>query len=123
MLTDDPTTRELDRRLDRIEQAVKEGIAMLRDEMRNLLRADTFEAHRQHMTQRIADVEADVTRVDTARVKDRDTLQREITQVEQNRAADRRNMTKAGVGLLAAIVGAVLSVLLPLMLTGLGNLG
>lgn len=101
-----------------LREEMRTGNAQLRNELRGMVRIETFEARNQATDQRVANVEQAVSET-------RDTHNRDIAEVkqrqelaEQARREDRRNVFKIVGSGAFAIVAALLGVLLPIMLSG-----
>jgi hypothetical protein len=116
MNDDEPSTRELDRRFDRLERSITAGFDKIDARLDRMVSSEMFSMFQQNNEQRLTAVEKDATEVDGRCLARRDQLQSEIDQVERSRAEDRRMVIKSTVAfaatILAALISAVISVVL-----------
>lgn len=117
-MTDEPTTRELDRMLGQLRAHIDRGFDKIDARLDRMITAETFAAHQRSAEQRMAAIEAGLSAAETRWGASRDHLQAEIDQVEQGRATDRRMMIKATIAAAATLLAAVITIVAQLLTGG-----
>lgn len=128
MADDGPTPGELSRRLDRIDKNLDSGFVKLENRLDKMVTAEVFQQAQQAQQREAAELRDQIGSLETRRVNEdcnlrslvgdvETSLRGSINGVEQQRAADRRALTKAGIAAAVAVITLLLGAILPLLLT------